>query len=48
MQLEKNQLKKYNGYEEIDKYPDGKQPVDTKWVLCEKQDKLGNLIKRKV
>jgi hypothetical protein len=47
MQLEKNQLKKYNVYEEIDELPHGKQPVDTKWVLREKRDEIGNLIKRK-
>jgi hypothetical protein len=47
MQLEKNQLKKYNVYEEVDELSHGKQPVDTKWVLCEKRDKMENLIKRK-
>jgi hypothetical protein len=30
MQLKKNQLKKYNVYQEIDELPHKKQPVDTK------------------
>jgi RecG-like helicase len=46
VELEKNQLKKYNIYEEIHELPHAKQPVDTKWVLHKEQDQMRNLIKR--
>jgi len=47
MEEEKEQLKKYGVYEELDKLPHGKQTVDTKWVLREKFDQAGKLQKRK-
>jgi hypothetical protein len=47
MEQEKQQLKKYGVYEELDKLPSGKQTVDTKWVLREKFDQAGQLEKRK-
>jgi len=47
MEEEKEQLKKYGVYEELDQLPHGKQTVDTKWVLREKFDQAGKLQKRK-
>jgi len=47
MEEEKEQLKKYGVYEELDQLPHGKQTVDTKWVLWEKFDQAGKLQKRK-
>jgi len=47
MEKEKEQLKKYGVYEELDNLPSGKKTVDTKWVLREKFDQTGKLEKRK-
>ena len=47
MEEEKEQLKKYGVYEELDQLPHGKQTVNTKWVLREKFDQAGKLQKRK-
>lgn len=47
MEEEKTQMRKYAVYEEVDDVPPGKRVVDTKWVLKEKRDEHGNLIRRK-
>ena len=47
IEKEKEQLKKYGVYEELDQLPPRKQTVDTKWVLREKFDQAGKLQKQK-
>jgi hypothetical protein len=47
MQAELDQLNKYGVYKILDELPEGKTTVDTKWVLREKRDSQGEIIKYK-
>jgi hypothetical protein len=47
MQAELDQLNKYGVYKVLDKLLEGKTTVDTKWVLREKRDSQGEIIKYK-
>lgn len=47
IEQEKIQLRKFSVYEEVEDIPEGKRVVDTKWVLKEKRDENGVLIRRK-
>jgi hypothetical protein len=47
IKAELEQLQKYGVYGIVDEIPDGHKPVDTKWVLREKRDSKGEILKYK-